>query len=115
MKKYTGIEINLKVLKPSNARLRITLSDLATCKIGERRVSDEMWCFDFNLEILKSSEGWITIRAPFRSFYLSYGAGTRLNDGKMDLSKIIAYEINLISKKNDHPKGVILVNSLRAY
>jgi hypothetical protein len=54
-------------------------------------------------------------RAPFRFFILSSGVGTRQNDGMMDLSKIIAYELNLVSKKNDHPKGVILVNSLRAY
>ena len=115
LKDYAGLEISLKVVKPSDARLRITLSDAVSYKSGEKYGSDEMWWFDCDAQVLRANPGWITIRAPFKSFYLSLGAGARHNDRIFDLSKIIAYEINLISRPNEHPEGIILVNSIRAY
>ena len=115
LKGYAGLEISLKVVKPSNAHLRITLSDAVSPKTGEKYGPDEMWWFDCDAHVLKTNQGCITIRAPFNSFYLSHGAGTRHNDRIFDLSKIIAYEINLVSRQNEHPKGIIFVKSLRGY
>ena len=112
LSQYRGLEMNLKVEAPSEARLRITLSDIEN--LGEHE--DEMWWFDFDPGLLKNgTRQWITLRAPFEGFYLSWGGGTRQNDGKRNLSKIVAFEINLISPSQEHPKGTILVDFLHAY
>jgi len=102
-------------IKLARAQVKVSLIQLLTSKDPSKRA------MGLNLlEQLDEKEGNLDqaarkYRAPFRFFNLSSGVGTRQNDGMMDLSKIIAYELNLVSKKNDHPKGVILVNSLRAY
>lgn len=109
-----GIEFDLKVVVPSSAKLRLTLSDIVSSKdINSDR--DEMWWFDCEDDLIDETKDWITIHAPFENFKISYGAGTRHNDYKMDFSKTIAFEINLTSNANEHPKGVILVKSLRTY
>jgi hypothetical protein len=57
----------------------------------------------------------VTLYAPFRDFYLGYGAGVRIHDRKLDLSKIVAFEINLVSSGTDPGSGVVTVDCLRAY
>jgi hypothetical protein len=47
---YEGVELTFKVASPSNAMLRITLSDLDEGS----KARDEMWWFDFPPETLKN-------------------------------------------------------------
>jgi len=107
---YSGFKLDIKVEIPSDAKLRITLADAV---VVEGAVRDELWWFDFEDNVLGSDTNqWRTLTIPFEKFYQSYGDGTRFNDGKLDLSKITAYEINIVSIKQAHPKGKVLVNSL---
>lgn len=110
-----GIELELRVVVPSNAKLRITLSDVASPKDINKRGLDELWWFDLDDKLLAQKKGWIAVHAPFNKFYESYGAGTRQNDHRLDLSNIVAYEINLVSKGGFHPKGIISLKSVRTY
>jgi hypothetical protein len=111
----TGIEFDLKVLEPSSAKLRLTVLDVGETNAENNRGSDEMWWHDFDIGLLNKSGEWILVRAPFENFRLSYGQGTRHNDGKFDTSRIIGYEINLVSSQNDHPVGIIKIGSIRPY
>ena len=110
---YQGLDLDLKVEKASpEAFLRITLSDLS----DDEKKGDEMWWFDADLNLLqKTSTQWKTIRMPFDKFRVSSGEGTRHNDYQLNLGKIAAYEINLVSNAVKHPKGVILIDSFRTY
>lgn len=113
LENYKGLEVNLRVEVPApDAFLRITLSDLT----DDHKGGDEMWWFDCNKNLLKSkTPKWTQIRLPFNGFFRSSGEGTRHNDYKMNLKKIIAYEINLVSNAGKHVEGVILLDSLHAY
>ncbi|NIM16351.1 MAG: hypothetical protein GTO45_30510 [Candidatus Aminicenantes bacterium] len=113
LKDYNGLKLNLKVEEPSNGILRITIADVVN--LGKRS-DDELWWFDFKNGVLAGPTGeWQTLTLPFNKFYESYGAGTRHNDSKLNLSKIIAYEINIVSKGKTHLKGTIVLNSLVTY
>lgn len=110
---FHGLKLDIKVEEPSNGNLRVTLSDVVN--INKRGV-DELWWFDFKSEVLAGPiDQWQTLTLPFKNFYESYGAGTRHNDSKLDLSKIVAYEINIVSEGRTHIKGTIVVNSLVTY
>ena len=52
---------------------------------------------------------------PFAGFYESYGAGTRHNDHKLDLSRVTAYEVNMVAKAGESPEGVVIFNALTSY
>lgn len=113
---YQGIKIDVKILTPSNARLRLTLADVATLADAPMHGADEMWWFDVPRdEVLKAQQQWVKLQVPFRAFYRAYGAGTRHNDGRLDVSKIVAYELNVISAAGESPQGAFLVKALRAY
>ena len=73
-----------------------------------------MWWFDFKDDVLAQS-GWLTLKAPFDKFTLSYGDGNRRKNKQQDLDKIIGTEINLISKSEEHPQGTIWVEFFRPY
>lgn len=109
---YEGVELTFRVASPSKALLRITLSDL-----DERsETSDEMWWFDFPAETLNNATtSWQKIRIPFRAFYLSWGAGTRQNDRRWNASRIVAYEVNVLSPPDEQPQGAMLLESLQAF
>ena len=116
LREYDGLEFNLLVEVPSNTTLRFTLSDVERLADAKKHGADEMWWIDVDPDVLKNTkQEWRTIRAPFREFYLSEGFGTRHNNGKKDLSRIVAFEMNIISAGDQQKKGVILINSLRAY
>ncbi len=110
---YKGLLLNLRVDIPTpDVLLRITLADFT----DDLKGGDELWWFDCDKNLLKSkTPQWIQVRIPFEGFSPAFGEGTRHNDGKKNLKKIIAYEISLISDSGAHPKGVILLDSLRAY
>jgi len=110
---YKGLLLNLRVDVPSpDAFLRITLADLT----DDMKGGDELWWFDCDKNLLKGKTSqWIQVRIPFDGFSPAFGEGTRRNDGKKNLKKIAAYEVSLISDSGKHPKGVILLDSLRAY
>lgn len=109
---YEGVELTFKVTSPSNALLRITLSDLDE---GSKS-SDEMWWFDCPPETLNNvTTSWQKMRIPFREFSLSWGAGTRQNDRRWNASRIVAYEVNVLSPPNTQPQGAILLESLQAF
>ena len=109
---YKGLKLNLRIEDPaSDAFLRITLSDLT----DDLKQGDEMWWFDCNRDLLKSKTSkWIQVYIPFDGFKVSHGAGTRHNDYKLDLGKIVAYEINLISESRNSQNGIIYLDYLRA-
>lgn len=110
---YQRLKLNIKVLEPSNAILRISICDVANIN---QRGNDELWWFDFKSNVLSNkSDKWQTLILPFKDFYESYGAGTRHNDSRLDLTKIVAYEINIISKAETHPKGKFLLDLLITY
>lgn len=113
--KCEGVELRLRVEEPSEVHLRITLCDVES-RSKMQHGSDELWWYDLPADVLKTSPGkWTTLRAPFKKFALSYGAGTRHNDGRQDFSKVVAFEINVISKAGEQAKGTIQVSSLRGY
>lgn len=110
---YKGLLLNLRVdVSTPDAVLRISLADLT----DDMKGGDELWWFDCDKNLLnRKTPQWIQLRIPFADFSPAYGIGTRFNDGKKNLKKIIAYEISLISDSGKHSKGVILLDSLRAY
>ena len=113
LKVYKGLKLNLRVENASaDAFLRITLSDLT----DDVKKGDELWWFDCNRDLLKNkTQEWIQIYIPFDGFKVSRGAGTRNNDYKLNLNKIVAYEINLISESINSQNGIIYLDYLRAY
>lgn len=113
LQEYKGLEFRLRVDVPSSeGSLRLTLADITE----DSRGGDELWWFDIDKNALKSKTSkWAQIRISFARFFASYGEGTRHNDGKLNLKKIIGYEINFLSKPGKHAKGVIALDSLRAY
>ena len=116
LRDYRGLALELKVEVPSDAMLRMTLSDVETRKDAEKHGADELWWYDFDTATLKhTTQKWVTLRAPFQDFSLSYGDSVRHNDGQLDLSKIVGYELNIVSSRNEHPKGSLLIDSLRAF
>jgi len=110
---YKGLLLNLRVEVPTpDILLRISLADLT----DDMKGGDELWWFDCDKNLLNSkTPQWIQLRIPFADFSPAYGVGTRFNDGKKNLKKIIAYEISLISDAGTHPQGEILLDSLQAY
>lgn len=112
-----GIEIELKVELRSNAKLRLTISDVKSLAEFQKRGhrADEMWWYDFDDNTLKKKSGWMKLRAPFKRFYISRGAGTRHNDGKKDISKIVSYEINVVLEGDVIAAGTFLVHGVHAY
>ena len=113
---YSGLKLDLKVLTPSQARLRLTLADVATLADAHTHGKDELWWFDVPPVVVSNAQQhWITLQAPCRAFYRAYGAGTRDNDAKLALAKIVAYELNVLSKGQEYPQGEFLVKALQAY
>ena len=107
-----NLVIRLKVDSPSNAKLRISLSDVVDPKDRKR---DELWWYDGASDQLSDRSGdWVTLTVPLAKFYESYGDGTRHNDSRLDLSKISGYEINIIAERDEHPQGVILLGPIVA-
>lgn len=113
LEEYSTLKLNIMILEPApGAFLRITLSDMT----NKKKYGDEKWWVDSDLNLLRNKTTyWTTFNIPFNYFYISYGIGTRHNDFNKSLKRIIAYEINLVTESMNYPKGVILVDSLRAY
>ncbi|MBI3195300.1 MAG: CIA30 family protein [Ignavibacteriae bacterium] len=110
---FTGLKLSVKIEVLSKAHLRLTLSDVADSKKID---NDELWWFDFDASVLNDHSGkWKTLTLPFKKFTLSYGEGSRRNDGRLDISRIKAYEINFVLEGSAHVKGTIIVDYLRAY
>lgn len=106
----TGLKMDLRVMKPSGAKLRITLADIDSAG------RDELWWFDFDGGVLAAGgDSWRTVMLPFDGFSESYGEGTRHNDDKLDLSGIIAYEVNVVSPAGARTKGAVALNELATY
>lgn len=107
----TGVEVEIRNERPSDAQLRLTLCDVTSPADS----SDEMWWFDFPRGSLSRTGEVLTLRAPFRRFEISSGSGTRQNDGKLDLTRITAYEINVLSAPGERPNGAFVLQAIRAY
>ncbi|HEX3553490.1 MAG TPA: hypothetical protein VIA62_09705 [Thermoanaerobaculia bacterium] len=113
---YAGLAIQVQAESVANTRFRLTLTDVATANDVAKHGADEMWWYDAPPDFLATHWGESrTLYAPFAEFYRSYGEGARINDSKLDLSKIAAFEINLVSSGTNPGKGVIAVDCLRAY
>ncbi len=106
----TGVALDLRVLKPSSCRLRIGLADLTA---SARR--DEVWWGDTDIPVLADSDaGWVTVTIPFQDFRRSRGEGTSFNDGRLDLSRLCAYEISFISPAGEKCEGAVKIGQIMA-
>lgn len=106
---YAGLSLRLRIEEPADAKLRLSLADV------DIEGHDELWWCDHE-GVLNSTPGeWQTVDCPFAKFYVSSGEGTRQNDYNLDLTRIGAYELNIISAAGTHPAGVIVADSLVAY
>ncbi len=112
---YDGLELEVQAEQVQNAQLRITLSDVESQDDAQVHGADEMWWFEAPEEFLSQQGKSVILKAPFDEFDLAEGAGTRYNDGRLDLSKIVAYEINLISTGRASGAGTLRLNSLQTY
>jgi alpha-tubulin suppressor-like RCC1 family protein len=108
-----GLLLDLFVDAPTSAMLRLTLCDVTSNEDLLVHGADEMWWYDFDVSTLSQSYNWVTIRIPFSSFRLASGSGVRTNDGILDTSKIVAFELNLTTT---YPvSGSFSFRSLRTY
>jgi hypothetical protein len=112
---YEGLALEVRTEAATNTRFRITLADVTKVEDFAKHGADEMWWFDAPADFLTPGGKAVTLYAPFADFYPSYGAGARHNDGRLDLSKIVAFEINLVSSGPRSGQGVLFVDCLRAY
>jgi hypothetical protein len=115
LRKYEGLALSVRTQTAENSRFRITLTDVRTSSDAKKHGADEMWWFDAPAGFLDPGVGTQTLYAPFRDFYLNFGEGARWNDGKLDLSRIVAFEINLVSDAGREGRGTVMVDCLRAY
>jgi hypothetical protein len=112
---YEGLALEVRTEAATNTRFRITLTDVTKVEDFAKHGADEMWWFDAPADLLTPGGKEVTVYAPFAAFYPSYGAGARRNDGRLDLSKIVAFEINLVSSGPQSGQGILFVDCLRAY
>lgn len=110
-----GFQLKIKIDNPSDAKLRLTFFDIENDEDINKHGAGEMWWFDFDDGILNEQGSWIMLLAPFNEFEISYGEGSRHNDYKLDISKSIAFEINVISKKGKHSKGDLSIKLIGTY
>lgn len=103
----TGLEFPLTIVASSGTSMRMTLSDVD----GSAR--DDLWWAD--LGPILGKEGSDVVRVPFSSFRRCSGDGCRLNDGRLNLSRVIAYEFNLLSGPGATEKGSLVIDILRPY
>ncbi len=112
---YEGLALEVRTESAVNSQFRITLTDVTRSQDAHKHGADELWWYDAPVDFLTPSTRPVTIHAPFRDFHLGYGAGVRINDSKLDLSKIVAFEINLVSSGTYPGGGALTVDCLRAY
>lgn len=104
----TGLSLALRVERPSDARLRVTLSDQAAGG------GDDLWWLDLDADILARETGWIDLQLPFDGFRPCHGRGCRTNDRALDLSRVVAWEINVLETEGGRGQGVILLRNIHA-
>lgn len=115
LRNYKGLKLSVRTESAENTRFRITLTDVKDDRDVSIHGADELWWFDAPATLLTPGTGVQTLYAPFDEFYLGYGAGMRWNDKKLDLSRIVAFEINLVSSGGTEGRGTVIVDCLRAY
>jgi hypothetical protein len=108
---YKGLIIRLRVNIASNAVLRVTLSDITQ----EKQLGDDMWWSDNKTVLGEYTGEWIEIKMPFDKFYESFGEGTRHNDGKLNLKRIVGFDINIISKPREVASGKLQIDYIKTY
>lgn len=106
---YAGLSLRLRIEEPTDAMLRLTLVDV------DAEGYDELWWCDHKSALNSAPGEWQAVDCPFAKFKVSEGEGTRQNDYNLDLTRIGAYELNIISTAGTHPAGVIVADSLVAY
>lgn len=115
LRQYEGLALSVRTEMAENSRFRLTLTDVRNSADVNQHGADEMWWFDAPRNLLTPGAGMQTLYAPFSDFYLNYGDGARRNDGSLDLSRIVAFEINLVSGAAREGRGTVIVDCLRAY
>lgn len=110
-----GIEIGIQLGRTSGADLRLTLADVANPGDADRHGADELWWFDMPNSSLGPAGELITVKAPFNSFSIGYGDGVRINNRQLDLSNVVAYELNVISGPGNTETGSLLIGAIRGY
>jgi hypothetical protein len=111
---YEGLELKIESAQAKNTLLRLTLCDVDEQESFRLHGADEMWWFDMPKSIFDQRK-LITAKAPFKNFEPAYGEGARRRDGRLDLSKIVAYEINLMTSGTASGNGLLRLYSIRAY
>ncbi len=112
---YDGLVLDVRADAARNSRFRITLTAVADPRDASRHGADRMWWYDAPADLLTPTGKFVRLVAPFRDFYPGYGAGVRVPHGPLDLSHIVAFEINLVSSGRAPGEGVVIVDCLRAY
>ena len=110
---YSGIKLRMRIVKPADAILRITIADIDPKTAPY--ASDELWWCDFQNLTTDPAGEWKILVCPFNSFTVSNGFGARQNDQKLDLQNIIAFEISVLSRTKARINGSLEIDSLAAY
>lgn len=112
---YAGLSLRFRIEMPAATRLRMTLADVDSPLDANVKGADELWWCDLG-RIEDSMVGeWQTVTCPFADFELAAGAGTRLNNLRLDLKYIVAYELNIVSDAGVNASGIIVLDSLIAF
>lgn len=112
---YSGVRLRFRVEKPADVVLRITLADVASVTHVGVKGRDELWWCDHQDLLNNPSGTWQTAVCPFRDFHEGGGIGTRHNDSNLDLARIVACEISIVSEAEARTEGSIVVDSLEAF
>ena len=111
---YSGIKLRLRVVSGAEKTLlRITLVDINPNSVPY--AADELWWCDVQNVLELVSNEWQVVVCPFKSFVLSNGFGARENDSRLDISYIVAYEVNIISPEGITVQGRFELGDLAVY
>lgn len=102
LSKFKGICFDLET-DINDVELRITIADM-------NAFGDEMWWYDLGPWDFHNGK----VKIPFENFYRSSGEGTRSNDYRLDLRRICAYEINILTLEGDE-EGEVIIDNVGAY
>lgn len=102
----TALRLTLRSTAPSDARLRLTLSDTGAGR------GDDLWWADLDPGLLAADRGWISVEIPVAAFRPCHGLGCRTNDRRLDLGSLAGWEINLLADPGPPRSGTLLVGAV---
>lgn len=105
----SGLRVLLTILESTDSIFRITLSD------NVPHNGTDLWWSDTQLPATKLGDEvprQVIIDLPFEAFDPCYGIGCRRNDGKLDLRRIAAYEMNFVPNGEIPFEGEIRIDGI---